>query len=115
MKAIVKDIFCDEFNLRSYSPDDGRSFSIQLRIKIGLIDSEGADDFELIVCTPKWMVENFYGPKWGRHLLIVPEYDYNCIEKFICSHVGQCTGKDWVEIAAKLARVFFWEFEDYQM
>lgn len=115
MKAIVKGIFCDEFDLSSYSPDDGQIFSATLRIKIGPVDSEGADDFELLVCTPEWMLKHIQGPKWGRHLLIVSEYDLNCIEEFICSYVAQCIGKDWPEIAAKLTRVFFWEFEDYQI
>ncbi|MFM0741446.1 immunity 8 family protein [Paraburkholderia xenovorans] len=114
MRAIVKAISCDEFNLNVYEPENSSCFCLNLRIRIGLAESPGADDFELCICTPEWLGQAVWEPRWGRHLLIVREYSLPSIEGYISNYVAQCDGQDWNGIAVKLARMFAWEFEDYQ-
>jgi hypothetical protein len=114
MHAVVRSISSDEFEIKSYAPGDPACFVLNLRIRIGSDETSGADDFELCVCTPQWLRQSVWEPRWGRHLLIVREYDLRAIEKHINDYVGECSGSDWNSIAAKLGRVFAWEFEDYQ-
>ncbi|MHA6910400.1 immunity 8 family protein [Ralstonia pseudosolanacearum] len=114
MHAVVKSIASDEANLDGFRPDDAACFSLNVRIRIGVDGAPGEDDFELCVCTPEWLRQTIWEPRWGRHMLIVREYDRSVIEKYIHDYVVECAGADWNAIAGKLARVFSWEFEDYQ-
>ncbi|NKJ48088.1 hypothetical protein CIC12_15325 [Burkholderia sp. SG-MS1] len=114
MHAVVKSISCDEFDLGAFVPEDRSCFCLNLHLRIGLAESSGADDFELCVCTPEWLGQTVWEPRWGRHLLIVREYSLPSIEEHIRTYVAQCDGNDWSAIAIKLARIFVWEFEDYQ-
>lgn len=113
MHAVVKGITCDQFDLTSYLPSDPTCCALTLRLRIGLSDAPGADDFECHVCTPMWLAQTVSDPTWGRHLMIVSEYDLAKIEGAIRRYVVACEGDNWGIIASKLARVFAWEFEDY--
>jgi hypothetical protein len=112
--AVVKGITCDQWGLASFVPADPRCFTLSLRLQIGPPDTSSADDFECNVCTPEWLKQAVWDPTWGRHLLVVREYDLAAIEGAIHRYVAGCSGQDWNHIARKLARVFAWEFEDYQ-
>ena len=115
MKAVLKDIFFvyETFNFESYSPDDDENFSIDLLLQIGAEDSgKSADNFDLCVCTPGWINKNSWVPKLMRHTLIIRRYDKEIIKKVINDYIDKCEGNDWMELASKLSRVFFWEYED---
>ena len=112
MKAEVKGVFSDSFNPVEYSPADRSNFFITLRLAIGGVGHNGADDFELNVCTPSWLMAAG-GEQWGRFLLIVDCYDYQRIVDAINGYVNGCEGLTWSDVATKLSRMFQWEFEDY--
>jgi hypothetical protein len=114
VQAFVRKISSDEVHINDYKPANPSCFFLSLRIQIGSSEGSGADDFELGVCTPDWLSQNLCEPSWGRHLLIVREYDLAAIEKSIFNYVEQCHGDSWDIIAKKLGRVFAWEFEDYR-
>jgi hypothetical protein len=116
MKAIVKGMWVDNptINLNSYFPDDPDNFSLWIEFKIGSDNEEGINYYRVLVCTPKWLCRNVWEPRWGRHMLIVHEYDRSAIEKCVHDYVAKCTGDEWQEIAEKIARNLSWEFEDYQ-
>lgn len=114
MKPIIKEISCDECDLSTFKPDRNDCFHLSLRVKIGCETSSGADNFELVVCTAEWLRENVYLPIWGRHMLIVNEFDLGTINTFIEKYLAQCNGDEWNAIAMKIGRVLSWEFEDYQ-
>jgi hypothetical protein len=114
MRAVLKKVSADEVVFESYVPDDPECFSITLRMRIGVEESAGADDFELFVCTPKWLDVNVWGATWGRHCLIVRMYDYDLIFEAIQKKVSEIEGVNWEDLACKLARFYSWEFEDYQ-
>lgn len=114
MHAVIRSISSDEFDMKTYVPENPVCFFLNVRIRIGSNERSGGDDFEFGVCTPGWLNEDLGEPRWGRHLLIVRDYDFAVIEKFICSYVEQCHGDEWSAVAEKLGRVFAWEFEDYQ-
>ncbi|MFM0197557.1 immunity 8 family protein [Paraburkholderia strydomiana] len=114
MLAVIKSIAIEDHPIDGFVPDDPECFSLNFRIRIGSDEAAGADDFDLCVCTPTWLSRTIWQPKWGRHLLIVREYDRSTIETTICEYVAKCTGGEWRDVAGKLARNFHWEFEDYQ-
>ncbi|WP_082741985.1 immunity 8 family protein [Burkholderia sp. MSMB1072] len=114
MQAIVKDISNGFFDLKTFVPDDPHCFDLLVRICIGRTDTVGADDFYLNICTPEWLAKNIWQPTWGRHMLIVREYNLSVIEKFIGDYVATCQGDKWNAIGERLGRMFAWEFEDYK-
>ncbi|MBX8502718.1 immunity 8 family protein [Pseudomonas lijiangensis] len=114
MRAVVKGISNDIFDVENYCPENIESFSLSLRIRIGLDCTQGADDFELLICTPKWLEETVWTERWGRGLLIVREYNFSTINELIHEYVNRCEGDSWEAIVIQLGKVFFWEFDDYQ-
>lgn len=112
MKAILKSISNDDYDLKNYYPENEEIFSLRLLIRIGTGD--GADNFDLFVRTPEWLCKNQWLPELMRHTLLVRKYDLEEITKTITDYIDQCEGKDWMAIAQKLSRVFAWEYEDYQ-
>lgn len=114
MHAVIRNIASDDVEFDSYTPDDSACFSLTIRMLIGHDAVSGADEFELCVCTPEWLRQTVWEPRWGRHLLIVRAYDRSSIERCIHEYVAKCMGDTWHEIATKLARNFSWEFEDYR-
>ncbi|OON33518.1 hypothetical protein BTJ39_24260 [Izhakiella australiensis] len=114
MKAMLKSISNDDYDLNKYHPGDESVFSLRLLIRIGTDDNDGMDNFDLNVCTPEWLCKHHWLPELMRHTLLVRKYDLDEITKTITDYIDQCEGKDWMEIAHKLSRVFAWEYEDYQ-
>lgn len=114
MRAVIKGISNDLFDVETYRPERLDSFSLTVRIRIGLDCTQGADDFELLICTSKWLEETVWEPLWGRGLLIVREYDFFTINQLIHDYVSGCDGESWEIIVAKLGKTFFWEFDNYE-
>lgn len=83
MKAILKGLFNDFYDVDSYYPDDEECFSLNLLLRIGTEDSNGADNFDLFVCSPKWILKNVWEPRIFRHTLITREYNINEIKKLL--------------------------------
>lgn len=109
--------------LGSYWVDDlaawrphSSSWQLGLRIIAGPSGELGEESFDITVCSPAWVAEHVAreGIVDGRHLLIVQQFDWNSIKAYIEGRVGACEGADWTEVANKLARLGYWEFEDYQ-
>lgn len=114
MRAVIKGISNDIFDVETYCPENLANFHLSLRIRIGLDCTQGADDFELFICTPKWLEETVWEARWGRGLLIVREYNFSTIHGLIYDYVSRCEGDSWEAIAIQLRKVFSWEFDNYQ-
>jgi hypothetical protein len=117
MSAVVKAMWVDSatINLDSYFPENPECFGLWIEFSVGIKDESGADNFRLFICTPEWLRSECgrKRAKWGRHMLIVPEYDLEMIRIEIGLCIDSCTGEDWPTIAQKIARFAAWEFEDY--
>jgi hypothetical protein len=116
MKAVLIDLFSSDVEepLADFKPDDPEVFGINFELSIGDGKSGGADNFQVMVCTPMWLYEQ-HGQLdifMGRHYLIVFEYNYKRILQWINSYLATCTGETWTEVAEKVARFGYWEFED---
>lgn len=117
MKAVIKTIdLNDAIDFDQYWPDDEKNFGIWLTVQIGPDDQEGGHLFQILVCTPDWIKDKYYFQRavWGRHMLIVFEYDKDLIVKEISNYVDGCSGTDFWDLAQKLSRIGVWEFEDYE-
>lgn len=118
MKAIIKSMWINSaaIDLDTYFPEDPECFGLWIEFRAGFKDEESADDFRVLVCTPEWLRKEYGWKKsmWGRHMLVVFNYDLDAIKMEINQCVENCTGDNWMIIAQKISRFFAWEFEDYQ-
>jgi len=99
-----------------YRPNEWDQFAVVLRLFIGPSNSDGEETFDLTVCTPAWLSLACERDDFviGRHHLIVLAYDFELIRRTLDKFVNRCSGDTWQQIAAKLSRIAYWEFEDYQ-
>ncbi|RIJ70498.1 hypothetical protein D1871_18760 [Nakamurella silvestris] len=89
--------------------------SLFLRMLVGPQGEPGEETFDLTVCTPAWLADRAAdGPLLGRHLLVVPSINLDQVKSFLNAQVARLEEADWQQLAAKLSRIGFWEFEDYQ-
>ena len=116
MRARLESLHSPDIDIETYWPEDEKIFGFLVEATIGQEDRRGGDLFQIMVCSPDWLKTQHQDRKamWGRHMLIVFEYDLDAIKGFINSYVEQCSGDNWLPIAQKLNRVASWEFEDYQ-
>lgn len=117
MKAELKGFDSpDIYDLEKYYPEIEDNFCFYLEISVGIKDEKGAEQFGITVCTPKWLLE--YKNKeeifFGKNYLLVFEYNYSKIYRKIKSYIDKLDGHSWEELAMKIGRISYWEFEDYQ-
>ena len=73
--------------------------------------------FDITVCTPEWLAraagEGFYDP---RHHVIVNlgAFDKRALRQWLAQRVESVQADTWTEVAERLARLGYWEFEDYR-
>jgi hypothetical protein len=113
MKAVLKGMSNDYVDLNEWHPEDLEDFSVDILLKIGGASSAGADNFDLVVCTPRWLSRFSDLGQWGRGMLVVNRYDIDLIRARVTSCIDDCVGDDWPSIASQLSRFFLWEFEGY--
>ena len=118
MLPILKSLMTfDGGEIENFRPELQHNFHVLLHLRIGLSDQDGADDFSLGVCTPTWIehhVSNAGRAEWGRHLLIVNDFDGAQLKATIQRRIASCGRADWSMTAEVLSRYFAWEFEDYR-
>ena len=75
----------------------------------------GEESFDVVVCSPRWLERLLTDSPFlsGRHYLFMKRLDWPTLEQYVHSEVEKCTGETWTEVAARLARLGHWEFEDY--
>lgn len=117
MKAVIK--FCystDVDDLFEYQPEDSDAFGFPLHFIIGPKDAPGEESFDVMVCIPAYLEKNYPVDSviFGRHLLIVQQYDFNNILDYVAKHVTSLEEDTWEALGEKISRIGKWEFEDYQ-
>lgn len=115
MKAEIVSVDLIDYENWAYWPDDPTNFCVAAE---ALLRSEGGQGFEIFsfeVCTPRWLVEHGgQNPRFIRHVVLMTEYDEQLIKNLVRDLVEKTTGDTWSEVAEKLSRYMFWEFEDYE-
>ncbi|MGM7648889.1 Imm8 family immunity protein [Nocardia sp. JW2] len=89
--------------------------AVAIRFLAGPQGMRGEESFDLLVCTPRWIAEqvNLTGMIIGRHKIIVDRIDLDAVTQYLRGYVAGLDEPTWPELAAKLARIGMWEFEDY--
>lgn len=116
MRAALKGLHSPDIeDLTKYCPKSPEKFCFLLQAMVGPASQEGAESFDIVVCTPQWLAEHckYDEVLVGRHHLIVMEYNFGRIAHALQSLVEQCTGETWAEVGQKVSRIGKWEFEDY--
>ncbi len=78
MKAEIKYFHSPDIpDLGTYQPIECDNFVFLLQMFVGEKGKQGEESFDLIVCTPKWLVNNHHKEEsvFGLYHLIVFEYD----------------------------------------
>lgn len=117
MRAELKSVMSSDIDPSTYFPEKEDSFGVFIQATIGPEGVDSGDVFGFQVCSPKWLASQIEGSgiMWGRHLIILVEYDFSNITQEISSLCARTFGSNWQEVAAKIARYGQWEFEDYQV
>jgi hypothetical protein len=117
MKAVLKGYSSPDVDaLPDYAPENKKSFGFLLQLFVGPDDADGYEAFDVVVCTPKWLADTHGKDEVviGRHYLIVFAYNFERIMEEIEAFLDTCTGATWHEVALKVGRLGYWEFEDYE-
>ena len=117
MKPSIRRIHSpDVSDLEGYRPDDPSVFGFLAQVMIGPANSEGEESFDITVCSPKWLLEQYARQDviFGRHHLIMLEYDFARMMSVFERLCNESEAPTWGEVAAKLGRFAKWEFEDYR-
>jgi Immunity protein 8 len=105
----------DVYDLSTFVPEDSERFGILVQMMAGPVGEPGEESFDVVVCTPRWL-QGELGPndvKMGRHYLLIKQYDYCGLVRFLQDFAATCSGATWEEVAMRLGRLGMWEFEDY--
>jgi len=105
-----------EGSLINYWPEDPLNFGCWGRAMVGPSEQNGAESFDILVCTPIWLQNELIINKIlsGKGTIIVSEYNYDELITYLKMQIASCDYKDWSEAALKLSRIDFWEYENYQ-
>jgi hypothetical protein len=116
MRAVLRRLHSpDVDDLATYRPSEPDKFGFFLQILVGPVESDGEESFDVVVCTPLWLLERHSREDIisGRHMIIVLEYDYRRLMNFLEKRVAEAVGNDWTDVARHLSSLGRWEFEDY--
>lgn len=117
MEIEIKDFMSpDILDLKGFVPKDKNSFSFLLELTIGIKGKKGGDQFSVDVCTPKWLLENHqtHDVLFGRHKLIVFEYDIDNIINEIKRYINSATSSSFEDAVKQISKIALWEFDNYK-
>ncbi|MGW7680173.1 immunity 8 family protein [Kribbella sp. NPDC054772] len=109
-------MYSSEVDVETYVSADARDDAVWVRLLVGPAGGAGEESFDVLVCTPVWLqrLVQEEGPQLGRHHLIVDELDVPRVLTFLRRRFEEVEAPTWSALAGKLARIGYWEFEDYQ-
>ena len=110
MRAELRSLDYFESDLSSF---EGEAFCVIVTATIGAFGERGGDDFTFEVCSPAWLRSALKTDEVvsGQYRLIMAEFDFPALERFVAKRAGQTEGPDWDSIARKLGAWARWEFE----
>ncbi|MGW2660734.1 immunity 8 family protein [Nocardia tengchongensis] len=115
MQAEIRHLLTPDIDPDTFVPDDPERFMFLVQMIAGPAGEPGDESFQFEVCTPGWLHDQVQreGPMTGRHRVIVDHFDWGALHAYFHRLVTRCPGNDWHEVAEKLSRYGYWEFEDY--
>jgi hypothetical protein len=118
MKAKLKSMHSPDIDITSFSPSDPTNFCFLLQTMIGPDGEDGAESFDIQVCTPTWLMDRHAQGKspniiLGIHMIIMFSYDINQLRTTLEKYCEQCVGDNWSSVANQLSKLGAWEFDHY--
>ncbi|WP_321306157.1 Imm8 family immunity protein [Marinifilum fragile] len=100
---------------RPFFPKEKDNFCINFQFLVGEKGKEGTEYFQVLICTPKWILKNEKDKKIisSRHRLIVFEYDQKSIVNYIKHYLSNINEDTWDAVVKKIERIAKSEYEDY--
>jgi hypothetical protein len=100
-------------------PAEPAAFSTLARLTVGPADAPGEESFDVTVCTPEWVAEacrKVGGIYDARHHLVVnlDDFDQRALHAWLAARVQEVDADSWEQVAERLSRLGYWEFEDYR-
>lgn len=117
MKAKIRYLHSpDVYDLTSYQPEEKDNFCFLLQVMVGSEHTEGEESFDILVFTPKWLMDNYdrQDVVFGLHSIIVFEYDYERLLATLRTYIESLDEDSWIELGEKINRIGKWEFQDYR-
>jgi hypothetical protein len=117
MKAEIKYLHSPDIpELETFQPQINDDFGFLLQMFVGEKGKEGEESFDMMVCTPKWLMSNHSQDEilFGLHYVIVFEYNYRRICEQLTNFVDNINAQSWHEIGEKIGTIGKWEFQDYK-
>ena len=100
MISEIKDFYSTEINqsLDQFSPPIKDNFGLLIDIEVGVNGNKGSDGFQIMLCTPIWLIENFNKEDFvvGHHYLIVFEYNFVKLRRKL-NELFCIEGNNWFE------------------
>jgi hypothetical protein len=115
MKAELRSIWSiDTEDLATWNPPN-EAYALHVRLMVGPHGEDGEESFDLTLCSTAWLRqlaqdERIFDP---RHHLILERFDWPTVEEYLVQRVARCEAESWPEVAEKVSRLAYWEFEDY--
>ena len=112
MNAEIKSLhLLDEWRLLNENDD----FFSNIEIEIGPKGISTSDLFNINVCNCNWIINNTqnHGIFFPKKILIINTLDETSLTSFLSTEIASINGKNWEELARKLALVFNWEYDNY--
>ena len=105
----------DVLDLPGWSPEDEAVFGFLLQAMIGPTDGDGAESFNILVCSPGWLAREMSdtGIRSGEHTLLMSRYDHHLLLRYLERRVQMCEAPTWRELARQLGGIGLWEFDGY--
>ncbi len=103
-KSIIKGYSSPDIDFGTHSPFVKEDFGFLLQIFVGVEDEPGEECFDVFICTPKWIEQNYAKQTIliGLHTIIVQEYNYERIIKAI-EELFCIKGETWDNISCDLS------------
>ena len=86
-------------------------FYVNVRLEIGIRGLEGADPFDISVCSLSWLDQQPM-PLSGQFLIVVKQFDANSLCDFLRHKVANTSSATTIEVFEKLSRFAHWEYAD---
>jgi hypothetical protein len=82
----------------------------------GPLGSAGEETFQAKVCTPRGLVTLLErdGIVFGRHYIFATSIDPKRVEAAVEARLRRLDGDSWSDLAEKIGRIGYWDFEEYR-
>lgn len=116
MKAVVKGIYSTDLDLATYRPIDPFDDGQWVRLMIGPEGNDGEESFDVLVCTPRWLVREISRDKMQlvRHTLLMEKFDLARALERLHHEVESASGESWQKLLLSLVQIGRWEFDNYR-